>query len=143
MDPADTRATLNELFRPQVDQLSALPRPRPAVARRDRNCSVRHLLENGSSMAVLVTGGAGYIGSQTVRHLQAAGRDVVVLDSMEFGHRDAVPGVPIVEADIADTDAVDATVKEHERRRRRSTSPRTRPRASRWSCPAATSTTTS
>ena len=55
-------------------------------------------------MTVLVTGGAGYIGSQTVRHLQAAGRDVVVLDSMEFGNRDAVPGVPIVEADIADTD---------------------------------------
>ena len=55
-------------------------------------------------MTVLVTGGAGYIGSQTVRHLQAAGRDVVVLDSMEFGHRGAVPGVPFVEADIADTD---------------------------------------
>ena len=46
-------------------------------------------------MTVLVTGGAGYIGSQTVRQLQAAGRDVVVLDSMEFGHRDSVPGVPI------------------------------------------------
>ena len=43
-------------------------------------------------MTVLVTGGAGYIGSQTVRHLQAAGRDVVVLDSMEFGHRDVGPG---------------------------------------------------
>ncbi len=64
-------------------------------------------------MTVLVTGGAGYIGSQTVRHLQAAGRDVVVLDSMEFGHRGSVPGVPIVEADIADSDTVARTVREH------------------------------
>ena len=64
-------------------------------------------------MTVLVTGGAGYIGSQTVRHLQAAGRDVVVLDSMEFGNRDAVPGIPLVEADIADTAAVERTVREH------------------------------
>jgi UDP-glucose 4-epimerase len=65
-------------------------------------------------MAVLVTGGAGYIGSQTVRHLQAAGRAVVVLDSLEFGHRASIPGVPLVEADIADSDAVTQTVKEHD-----------------------------
>ena len=64
-------------------------------------------------MTVLVTGGAGYIGSQTVRHLKAAGHDVVVLDSMEFGHRGSVPGVPIVEADIADSEVVSRTVHEH------------------------------
>ncbi len=38
------------------------------------------------SMTVLVTGGAGYIGSHTVRLLKERGRDVVALDSMEFGH---------------------------------------------------------
>ena len=38
------------------------------------------------AMAVLVTGGAGYIGSHTVRVLNESGHDVVVLDSMEFGH---------------------------------------------------------
>ena len=37
-----------------------------------------------------------------------------MLDSLEFGHRASVPGVPLVEADIADSDAVTQTVKEHE-----------------------------
>jgi UDP-glucose-4-epimerase GalE len=64
-------------------------------------------------MAVLVTGGAGYIGSQTVRQLRAAGRDVVVLDSLEFGYRASIPGVPLVVADIADAVAVSRTVDEH------------------------------
>jgi UDP-glucose-4-epimerase GalE len=65
-------------------------------------------------MAVLVTGGAGYIGSQTVRQLRAAGRDVVVLDSLEFGYRASVPGVPVVEADIADVGSVARTVDEYD-----------------------------
>jgi UDP-glucose 4-epimerase len=64
-------------------------------------------------MTVLVTGGAGYIGSQTVRHLEAAGRDVVVLDSMEFGHLDSVPGVPVVDADIADAGTVERVVQDY------------------------------
>lgn len=53
-------------------------------------------------MTVLVTGGAGYIGSHTVRQLRAAGADVVVLDSMEFGNRAAVLDAELVEGDIAD-----------------------------------------
>ena len=48
-------------------------------------------------MTVLVTGGAGYIGSHTVRLLRERGRDVVVFDSMEFGHRESVLGAPLVE----------------------------------------------
>jgi UDP-glucose-4-epimerase GalE len=64
-------------------------------------------------MSILVTGGAGYIGSQAVRDLRRAGREVVVLDSLEFGHPGAVPGVPLVVADIADSDAVASTVREH------------------------------
>ena len=55
--------------------------------------------------SVLVTGGAGYIGSHTVRRLQADGGDVVVLDTIEYGHRDAIPGVPLVTASIADARA--------------------------------------
>jgi UDP-glucose-4-epimerase GalE len=54
-------------------------------------------------MTILVTGGAGYIGSLTVAHLVERDRDVVVVDSMEFGHRQAVGDVPLVEADVADT----------------------------------------
>ena len=41
-------------------------------------------------MAILVTGGAGYIGSVTVERLRANNEDVVVLDDLVCGHRDAV-----------------------------------------------------
>jgi UDP-glucose 4-epimerase len=41
-------------------------------------------------MKVLVTGGAGYVGSITTRMLLDAGHDVIVLDTLENGHRDAV-----------------------------------------------------
>ena len=62
---------------------------------------------------VLVIGGAGYIGSHTVKALLAAGRDVVVLDNLTAGHRAAVPGVPLVEAGIADAPAVRDTLRRH------------------------------
>lgn len=57
-------------------------------------------------MTVLVTGGAGYIGSHTVRRLASEGRDVVVLDSLEFGDASRVAGVPLVRADVSDERAV-------------------------------------
>ena len=62
---------------------------------------------------VLVTGGAGYIGSHTVRALRQAGRDVVVFDSLELGHREAVIDAPLVVGDIHDKDLVTATCNEH------------------------------
>ena len=42
-------------------------------------------------MKLLVVGGAGYIGSHTVRQLRAAGHEVVVLDNLSSGHAQAVP----------------------------------------------------
>ena len=42
-------------------------------------------------MRVLVTGGAGYVGSVSVERLLGAGHDVVVLDDLSTGHREAVP----------------------------------------------------
>jgi UDP-glucose 4-epimerase len=62
---------------------------------------------------VLVTGGAGYIGSHTVCALREAGRDVVVLDSLELGRREAVVDAPLVVGDIADRDLVTATCNEY------------------------------
>jgi UDP-glucose 4-epimerase len=62
---------------------------------------------------VLVTGGAGYIGSHTVRLLVEQGRRVVVLDSLESGHPDAVLGAPLVVGDIADRALVEQTCREH------------------------------
>jgi UDP-glucose-4-epimerase GalE len=64
-------------------------------------------------MTVLVTGGAGYIGSHTVRLLRQQGRDVVVLDSLEYGHRAAVLDAPLVVGDIADAGLVTRVVADH------------------------------
>lgn len=58
-------------------------------------------------MAVLVTGGAGYIGSHTVLELLDAGEKPVVLDDLSTGFRWAVPeGVPLVVGDFGDEDLV-------------------------------------
>ena len=57
-------------------------------------------------MAILVTGGAGYIGSHTVRALRELGRDVVVLDSLELGVAEAVIDAPLIVGNITDNDLV-------------------------------------
>lgn len=53
---------------------------------------------------ILVTGGAGYIGSHTVKLLVESGYEVLVYDSMELGHPEAVVGGTIVEGDLRDKD---------------------------------------
>ena len=72
-------------------------------------------------MAVLVTGGAGYIGSHTAVVLHEAGRDVVVLDDLSNSSMAAVealrvltrPDLPFIEADAADVDAVGRAIVDH------------------------------
>lgn len=61
-------------------------------------------------MKVLVTGGAGYIGSHVVGQLRARGDQVVVVDDLVTGDRDRIPGIPVVEADLADTATVDVLI---------------------------------
>jgi UDP-glucose 4-epimerase len=62
---------------------------------------------------LLVTGGAGYIGSIVAKQLLAAGNEVVVLDNLEQGHRSAVPSeARLVTADLLDREAVDSTLAE-------------------------------
>ncbi len=58
-------------------------------------------------MRILVTGGAGYIGSHTVKHLLAHGHDVLVVDNLAMGHRQAVPADKLVVADLKDSDHID------------------------------------
>ncbi len=66
-------------------------------------------------MSVLVTGGAGYIGSVTVAQLVARGERVVVLDNLSRGHRAAVdPGATFVEGSVGDRDLVERLVREHD-----------------------------
>ncbi|MGA0894487.1 MAG: UDP-glucose 4-epimerase GalE [Ilumatobacteraceae bacterium] len=62
---------------------------------------------------MLVTGGAGYIGSHTVRALLRDGYEVVVLDTLELGHEDALLGAPLVVGDIADGDLVSRVCRDY------------------------------
>jgi UDP-glucose 4-epimerase len=65
-------------------------------------------------MKLLVTGGAGYIGSIVVERLVKAGELVVVFDNLHQGHRGAVhPDAIFVEGDLANRAAVDGVMKEH------------------------------
>jgi UDP-glucose 4-epimerase len=65
-------------------------------------------------MKILVTGGAGYIGSIVVEQLIQAGESAVVFDNLYQGHRAAVhPEAVFVEGDLADRAAIDALLDEH------------------------------
>ena len=65
-------------------------------------------------MAILVTGGAGYIGSVTTEFLRARGEQVVVLDNLSRGHRAAVAAeVPFYEGNIGDGELVARIAREH------------------------------
>lgn len=65
-------------------------------------------------MKVLVTGGAGYIGSITVEQLILAGDQVVVFDNLYQGHRSAVhPEATFVQGDLKDRTAIDAALSAH------------------------------
>jgi UDP-glucose-4-epimerase GalE len=68
----------------------------------------------GNARTVLVTGGAGYIGSHAAKALSRAGYRVVVLDNLVAGHREAVKYGEFVEADIADVGAVGAALDRFE-----------------------------
>ncbi|OHW61895.1 UDP-glucose 4-epimerase [Andreesenia angusta] len=64
-------------------------------------------------MSILVTGGAGYIGSHTVKYLQHKGEDVVVVDNLQSGHRSSVDVESFYKADIRDRDSMDRIFQKH------------------------------
>lgn len=65
------------------------------------------------TQSILVTGGAGYIGSHTCKLLAHAGYRPVVFDNLSRGHREAVQWGPLVEADLADRARLCAALAEH------------------------------
>ena len=64
-------------------------------------------------MRVLVTGGAGYIGSHTAKGLARAGHETVVLDNFSTGHREAVKWGPFIEGDLGDKELLGKVFKDH------------------------------
>ena len=64
--------------------------------------------------AILVTGGAGYIGSHAVKALRLAGFEVVVYDNLTAGHAQAVGRVPLVVGDIRDEALLGDTMRRHD-----------------------------
>ncbi|MEK4298288.1 UDP-glucose 4-epimerase GalE [Oceanobacillus sp. FSL W8-0428] len=64
-------------------------------------------------MTILVSGGAGYIGSHTVLYLQQQNEEVIVLDNFSKGHRRALHDVKLYEGDLADTVLLDKVFQEN------------------------------
>jgi UDP-glucose 4-epimerase len=64
-------------------------------------------------MSILVTGGAGYIGSHTVKALQRQNREIVVYDNLIKGHHQAVQGVPLIVGDLHEVDKLAAVLEDY------------------------------
>ena len=66
-------------------------------------------------MSILVCGGAGYIGSHAVHQLVAKGEDVVIVDNLQTGHRDALnPKAKFYEGDIREAEVLDKIFTENQ-----------------------------
>lgn len=64
-------------------------------------------------MRILVTGGAGYIGSHCAKILHGAGHEIVVLDNLSQGHREAARFGPFLEADLRDKQSIHEALEKH------------------------------
>lgn len=64
-------------------------------------------------MRVLVTGGAGYVGSACLRHLLASGCDAIAYDNLRQGHAEAVPDGRLIVGDIVDTATLTEALRSH------------------------------
>ena len=60
---------------------------------------------------ILVTGGAGYIGSHTVKQLIGNGYEVAVFDSLELGHAESVPGIEVIHGDLRNPAEINAAFR--------------------------------
>jgi UDP-glucose-4-epimerase GalE len=63
---------------------------------------------------ILVTGGAGYIGSHAAKTLAQTGYHVVVLDNLSAGHREAVKNAPLIEGDVGNVALVRQVLRDHQ-----------------------------
>ncbi|TDQ41452.1 UDP-glucose 4-epimerase GalE [Aureibacillus halotolerans] len=64
-------------------------------------------------MSILITGGAGYIGSHTVDYFKAQGKEVIVFDNIRTGHKESIPGVTFIEGDLLNKGLLDQVFQDH------------------------------
>jgi UDP-glucose 4-epimerase len=64
-------------------------------------------------MPILITGGAGYIGSHTVKYFQEQSEDIIVIDNLQSGHKESIQVNNLYNIDIRDKDQLDKVFKEH------------------------------
>ena len=64
-------------------------------------------------MAILVVGGAGYIGSHTVMELLELGKDIVVYDNLSYGHKQAIKDVGLIIGDLSDKTKLGKTIRDY------------------------------
>jgi UDP-glucose 4-epimerase len=86
----------------------------PTTEALSANCSLPALIYT-NAVRILITGGAGYIGSIVAAELLRAGHQVVVYDNLSRGHRDAVSGAAkLILADVADRDTLANALKDNQ-----------------------------
>ncbi len=97
---------------------TAVALPGGKLRRRGKSGRGRHVVAPGSGATwaetVLVTGGAGYIGSHACKALARAGYEPVAYDNLGRGHREAVRWGPLVVGDLADAALLEATLRRHD-----------------------------
>lgn len=64
-------------------------------------------------MAILITGGAGYIGSHTVKYFQKQNEEIIVVDNMQSGHDASIDMDHLYKIDIRDKGELDKVFKNH------------------------------
>jgi len=64
-------------------------------------------------MRILVTGGAGYIGSHTVKILLEKGYEPVIFDNLSSGHRELLPGGIFIQADLREKERIEKVIREY------------------------------
>ena len=67
-----------------------------------------------SQKAILITGAAGYIGSHVLLQLQSRGEQVVAIDNLYTGFRQAVRDAPLIVGDVGDAALVESVLREHD-----------------------------
>ena len=70
-------------------------------------------MQHSNRVPILVTGGAGYIGSHTCKALYLCGFEPVTYDNLSLGHERNVQWGPLVKGDIRDASAVESACKSH------------------------------